>query len=239
MFFQLKGVNVKVVVIIPAFNEEESISDVIKSVLALSYDYVVINDCSTDATESILQEMKANYVTLPINLGIGGGIQTGYQYAKKNGYDIAIQLDGDGQHDAKYIARLIEVLTEGRADIVIGSRFVEKEGFQSSFVRRAGIVILSTLIKRCSGVFIKDATSGFRAVNKKMIDVFAKDYAQDYPEPEAIITAAMYGARVVEVPVIMNDRQGGSSSISQLKSIYYMIKVSLAIILRRCFEGRR
>ena len=230
----------KILVIIPAYNEEESIEKVIKSLSLVSEDlqYIVINDCSTDTTVNVLRNMNANYINLPINLGIGGGVQTGYLYAREHGFDIAIQLDGDGQHDAKYIPELILPIVEGRADITIGSRYVNNEGFQSSRMRRFGIRFLSRLIKICCGVQVRDVTSGFRAVNRKMIEVFADEYAQDYPEPEAIITAAMHGARFEEVPVIMNERQGGQSSISQLKSVYYMTKVSMAIVLRRFFEGR-
>ena len=231
----------KILIIIPAYNEEDSIEKVIKSLTMVSeeFDYVVINDCSTDATESVLKRMNANYISLPINLGIGGGVQTGYIYAKEKGYDIAIQLDGDGQHDAKYISNLIEPILVGCADMTIGSRFINNEGFQSSMMRRVGIVFLNWLIRICCGVQIKDVTSGFRAVNKKTIELFAEEYAQDYPEPEAIITAAFHNVRIKEIPVVMTERQGGKSSISQIKSIYYMIKVSLAIIFKRCFEGRK
>lgn len=226
----------KTLIIIPAYNEKDNIKKVIASldkVTADHVDYLVVNDCSKDNTESILKEMGANYVNLPVNLGIGGGVQTGYKYAEVNDYDIAIQIDGDGQHDPAYVETLIKPLLDDEADIVIGSRFLTKEGFQSSALRRFGINFLSCIIKICCGVKVYDVTSGFRAVNKEFIHFYAHDYAQDYPEPEAIIAGALAGARIKEVPVIMYERIGGESSISSFKSIYYMIKVSIAIIVKR------
>lgn len=230
----------KILVMIPAYNEEESIEKLIENMrqIADKVDYIVINDCSIDYTKKILDKVGANYLDLPINLGIGGGIQTGYMYAMENNYDIAIQMDGDGQHDFRYIDNLIEPIVNDQADVVIGSRFMDREGFQSSFIRRLGIRFLNTVIRCCCGVIIKDATSGFRAVNQKMIKIFANDYAQDYPEPEAIVSAAVNHARILEVPVIMHERTGGISSISAGKSIYYMIKVSLGVILQRIILGR-
>ncbi len=222
-------------VIIPAYNEEKNIINVVNNIKkdCPEVDYVVINDCSKDNTEKILEENKFNYISLPVNMGIGGGVQTGYKYAVANGYDIAIQIDGDGQHDPKYIKKLIQPIIDGKADMTIGSRFIEKEGFQTSFMRRVGINFLNRLIKICCGQNITDVTSGFRATNKRLTKEFAKNYAQDYPEPEAIIHSVLKGFKVQEVPVIMHERQEGESSINMTKSIYYMIKVSLAIILCR------
>lgn len=157
----------------------------------------------------------------------------------EHGYDIAIQFDGDGQHDASYIKDLIAPIESGQADVVIGSRFIEKQGFQSSVMRRMGINFLSGLIKLLCGVKVKDVTSGMRAVNKKMIREFARNYAQDYPEPEAILAAGLMDARIVEVPVCMHERQNGVSSINAFKSVYYMIKVSLALIIERLTAKRR
>lgn len=230
----------KVLVIIPAFNEEENILKVLNRMQNQysQYDYLVINDCSRDNTEKILSEGNYNYVSLPVNLGIGGAVQTGYRYALKNNYDIAIQMDGDGQHNPEYIKDIIVPIANGEADSVIGSRFITKEGFQSSGLRRMGIKFLSGLIYLTCGIRVYDVTSGFRAVNKKCIRLFAEEYAQDYPEPEAIVASAMQHIRIKEVPVIMNEREGGVSSISGLKSIYYMIKVSLAILISR-LTGRR
>ena len=226
----------KVLVIIPAYNESVNISNVIEKLendccgLEYKVDYLVVNDCSTDNTLSVLKREKSSYVSLPINLGIGGGVQCGYIYALEREYDIAIQLDGDGQHDSAYLDAIVLPILEGEADVVIGSRFIEKEGFQSSALRRTGINFLSNVIKLVSGVRVKDVTSGFRAANRKAIELFAKDYAQDYPEPEAIVKCVKNKLRIKEVPVVMKERQGGESSISPLKSIYYMIKVTIAII---------
>lgn len=225
----------KALIIIPAYNESESILKTLEDIglHAGKVDCVVINDCSSDGTEQVLRENHANYISLPCNLGIGGGVQTGYKYAKENGYDLAIQFDGDGQHDARFIRDLVRPLEAGEADIAIGSRFIKKEGFQSTSLRRAGILFLSKLIHALCGVRVLDVTSGMRAVNRRMIELYSNTYAQDYPEPEAILVAAMHGARIMEVPVEMRERQAGKSSINPLRSIYYMIKVSLALILTK------
>ena len=231
----------KILVIIPAYNEQDSIINVIKKLKkdCPRADYVVINDCSKDNTLSVLKENNTSFVNLPINLGIGGGVQTGYKYALENGYDIAIQIDGDGQHDTAYLDKVIAPIEEGVADIAIGSRFIDKEGFQSSGMRRAGIKFLSALIKICCGTKVRDVTSGFRAVNRKYIKMYAYDYPTDYPEPEAIVQASVDGAKIAEVPVIMKERETGQSSIYAWKSIYYMIKVSLAIIICRISKRRK
>lgn len=225
----------KVLIIIPAYNEEKNIKKVVDNLIYnyKKFDYIVINDCSTDSTEKILKENKYNYLNLPVNLGIGGGVQTGYKYALENDYDIAIQMDGDGQHDPRFFEDVISPIEKGNADIVIGSRFITKKGFQSTVLRRIGINFLSKLIYSISGISVNDVTSGYRAVNKKFIKIYANEYAQDYPEPEAIVNAAMYKGRILEYPVIMHERIGGESSISLGKSIYYMIKVSLSIIMYR------
>lgn len=231
----------RTLVIIPAYNEEESIMTVITK-LRQDYpqaDYVVINDCSKDGTGQVLENNHANYVSLPLNLGIGGGVQTGYKYALDNGYDIAVQVDGDGQHDTAYLKNVIKPIEDDTADFVIGSRFIDKEGFQSSGIRRAGIHFLSGLIKLCCGTRVYDATSGFRAVNREYIKLYAGDYPVDYPEPEAIVKASLCGARISEVPVVMKERTSGKSSISPIKSIYYMIKVSIAIIICRMSNRRK
>ncbi|MDO4287877.1 MAG: glycosyltransferase family 2 protein [Eubacterium sp.] len=231
----------RVLVIIPAYNEEEAIIDVVDNLKKSNdmVDYVIINDCSTDNTESILKQEKFNYISLPVNLGIGGGVQTGYRYAVENNYDIALQMDGDGQHDPEYIKNIIQPIVDGKADMVIGSRFIEKNGFQSSGLRRVGIKFLSGLIKLCCGTKVLDVTSGFRATGKQMTAFFANNYAEDYPEPEAIIAATLNGFKVKEVAVLMHERQGGESSINAVRSIYYMIKVSLAIIIYRLGNLRK
>lgn len=232
---------VKILLIIPAYNEADNIGRVVENLIRNfpQYDYVIVNDGSSDGTGELCMEKGYQVLNLPINLGIGGAVQTGYRYALKYGYDIAVQLDGDGQHDASYVKRLIEPLLEGEADVVIGSRFLRREGFQSSRSRRIGINILSDLIWLCTGKRIRDVTSGFRAVNRRFITIYAEDYPSDYPEPEAIITAVMHRGRVAEVPVVMKEREGGTSSITFRKSVYYMIKVTLAILVKRISYGIR
>lgn len=225
----------KVLVIVPAYNESESIEKVVDSLKNLGdeIDYLVVNDCSTDNEEEVLRNIAANHILLPVNLGIGGAVQAGYQYAVAHDYDVAIQIDGDGQHDPAYIKKLIEPVVNGEADMAIGSRFITKEGFQSSGLRRTGITMLSVLIRLVCGVKVYDVTSGFRATNRYMTNLYANEYAQDFPEPEAIVACVMAGGTVKEVPVIMREREAGTSSIHSFKSIYYMIKVSLAVILKR------
>lgn len=229
----------KVLVIIPAYNEANNIENTVQSLLNEDFgvDYLVINDCSRDNTLDVLRKNRYSHINLPINLGIGGGMQTGYKYALRNDYDIAIQMDGDGQHIPGYIKDLLEPIINEEADLTVGSRFLNKEGFQSSRMRRVGISFLSGLIYLCCGVRVKDVTSGFRAANRKTIKLFAQNYAQDYPEPESLVSCAVAGIRISEVPVVMKERNSGKSSITSLKSIYYMIKVSTAIILRR--EGSK
>ena len=231
----------RTLVIVPAYNEEKNVSSVIKNLREFcpEYDIIVVNDCSQDNTSGILEELQVNYLTLPVNLGIGGAVQSGYLYALRNGYDAAVQFDGDGQHEADYIDDLLRPIVEDNADITIGSRFIEKKGFQSSAARRTGINLLSAVIRLLSGVEVKDVTSGMRAVNRKMIKLYASDYAQDYPEPEAVLSAALHDARILEVPVEMRERASGKSSINSFKSVYYMIKVSLALVLSRMTSEKK
>ncbi len=231
----------RVLVIIPCYNEEKNLERVITRLKkeAADVDYLIVNDSSTDNSELVCKNLNYNYITLPVNLGIGGGVQSGYIYAKDHNYDIAVQMDGDGQHNPAYLQHVIKPVANGELDMCIGSRFITKEGFQTSFLRRLGISILSTIIKILCNKRVKDVTSGFRACNKELIDYFAKNYAQDYPEPEAIISAVLGGWRVGEAPVIMDERIAGTSSISPLKSVYYMIKVSLSLIVFRITQGRK
>ena len=178
-------------------------------------------------------------VSLPFNLGIGAAVQTGFQYAQRYGYDIAVQIDGDGQHDAAYLEKIISPILHDEADMVVGSRFLEKnEGFQSSFSRRLGINFFVQLINVLTGVKVNDPTSGFRAYNKKMIALFSKYYPHDFPEPEAIVVAQQEGGRILEVPVSMRAREAGSSSIRYFKTLYYMVKVTLAILLHMIRQRR-
>lgn len=229
----------RTLVLIPCYNEEENIVRVIERLRCVrpDVDYLVLNDCSTDGSRDVLRKGGYNYLDLPINLGIGGGVQCGYRYAREHDYDVTIQMDGDGQHDPAYLEQVIAPIEEGRLDMCIGSRFITKEGFQTSFMRRLGINFLSLLIRILTGVKIFDVTSGFRACGKEMTSFFADHYAQDYPEPEAIVMALMHGFQVGEAPVVMEERQGGVSSINPLRSIYYMVKVSVALVIVR-LSGR-
>lgn len=231
----------KVLVIIPAYNEQESILSVVTELKSLhpDYDYLVVNDCSTDSTEKILRENNLNHISLPLNLGIGGGVQSGYRYAVQEHYDIAVQMDGDGQHDPAYLDEVVGPVARGECDMCVGSRFITRDGFQSSALRRFGIKFLSGLIKLNCKVKVYDVTSGYRATNAALNEYYADDYAQDYPEPEAIVSAVVSGFTVKEAPVVMRERAGGVSSIRAFKSVYYMIKVSLAIILCRVIHRRK
>ncbi len=230
----------KKLIIIPAYNESENIKNTVENIKtnAPDFDYVVINDCSTDNTLEILKENNYNYVSLPINLGIGGAVQTGYKYAMEHDYDVAVQVDGDGQHDPVFLNYMADYLKEHELDMVIGSRFIDKEGFQSSFTRRMGIVYFTVLIRILTGKKITDPTSGLRMAGKNVIALFADSYPVDYPEPETAVTAINNGMKIEEIPVIMKERQGGVSSITMKKSVYYMVKVTLAIIIER-LRGRR
>ena len=225
----------RVLVIIPAYNEAASIENTVRKLQndVPEADYIVINDCSKDTTAEVLENNNFSYLSLPVNLGIGGAVQSGYRYALKNNYDIAVQLDGDGQHDSAYLKELIAPIEKEEADITIGSRFIEKKGFQSSGIRRFGIRLLNGMLRMTTGKKITDCTSGFRAVNRKFIALYASQYPMDYPEPEAIVYASVHGARIKEVPVVMQERTAGESSIRPFHSGYYMLKVSLAILLCR------
>lgn len=233
----------KTLLIIPAYNEEENILATVKKIQEYSkeVDYVVVNDGSTDNTEKILKDNNINTIKLVNNLGIGGAVQTGYKYAYENQYDIAIQFDGDGQHDVNYIPNICESLINGQADMCIGTRYLDKTSseFQSTFMRRLGSNILTICIKLFTGKKITDPTSGFRAVNKKVIEEFAKNYPTEYPEPESTVSLLVSGYTVKEVPVSMNERTGGVSSIRLWKSIDYMTKVVLAIIIDSISFRRR
>lgn len=230
-----KDINVKTLIIIPAYNEEKNIQIVVDNLTQCypQYHYCIINDCSTDRTLEICQKENYHYISLCTNLGIGGGVQTGYLYALENNYDITVQIDGDGQHDPAYIAEMIEAMQKAEADMVIGSRFLKNEGFQTSASRRIGIRLINSLIYMCCGVKITDSTSGLRVCSKRMTKFFANCYAPDYPEPEAIVSAALHGYKVMEYPVVMRERLGGASSINLKRSIYYMFKVTFAILLQK------
>lgn len=231
----MKDTKHKILVLIPCYNEEENIVATVERLKSTcpAVDFLVINDCSTDQSAALLRAHGYPYLDLPVNLGIGGGVQCGYRYARDNGYDVAVQMDGDGQHDPAYLLSVVDPVLRGEADLCIGSRFLTGDGFQSSFMRRVGIRFLSAMIRLLCGERILDVTSGFRATNARMTAYFADHYASDYPEPEAILAASLAGYRVGEAPVVMRERQGGVSSISSVKSAYYMIKVSLSLIIDR------
>ncbi|MCQ4970511.1 glycosyltransferase family 2 protein [Lactococcus lactis] len=237
----------KILLIIPAYNESEGITQVVQKVeqyrIKSKYmiDYIVINDGSTDNEEEILRKNEINHVELIQNLGIGGAVQTGYKYALEKGYDIAIQYDGDGQHDIESLPCLIEPLLSGVADFTVGSRFLEDSNseFQSSTTRQVGIRILSALIFMTSKIRIKDVTSGYRAANKKVISQFVGRYPSQYPEPESYMHLFAENIRVKEVGVRMFERETGTSSINLFKGISYMISVSLAILFSAIMGGKR
>lgn len=223
----------KKLAIIPAYNEEGNIEKTVRDIEqnAPGFDYVIINDCSTDRTLSICHKNGYNVVNLPVNLGIGGGVQTGYLYAWRNGYDVAVQFDGDGQHTASFLNIMAEHLTKNDLDMVIGSRYITKDGFQSSGMRRLGIRYFTGLIRLLTGRRITDPTSGMRMVNRSVIELFAKDYPKDYPEPESVTTVLRRKKKVEEIPVVMNAREAGVSSISPVNAVYYMIKVTAAVVV--------
>ena len=226
----------KVLIIIPAFNEEESIFNTLNTLInTTGYNYIVINDGSTDNTKKILEDNNFNYIDLPVNLGIGGAMQTGYKYALRNSYDYAIQLDADGQHDPVDLHNLVEEIKKTNYDMVIGSRFVEKSNYKGSLIRRIGIYYFYYMILLMSRLKITDSTSGYRIVNKKVIKEFTDYYPLDYPEVEVLVYLASKKYQIKEIKVEMKARQGGKSSITPLKSIYYMIKVTYFSFVRSVF----
>jgi glycosyltransferase involved in cell wall biosynthesis len=224
----------RVLIIVPAYNEAESIGVVIDNVRTHApwADVVVVNDGSSDATACIAEARGTFVLNLPYNLGIGGAVQTGYKFAEEQGYDVAIQVDGDGQHPAESIPELLTRLQTGQADMIIGSRFVsERSDYRVPFARLVGIKILSAVISLLSRRPVTDPTSGFRAANRDVIRLLARMYPRDYPEPEAIVLLHREGYVVAEVAVKMNPRSGGTSSISLLDGLFYVVKVLLAIAI--------
>ena len=229
----------KILLIIPAYNEQDNIlnvCDIIKDYNTKNkqkLDYIVINDGSSDNTLKILKDNKLNYINLINNLGIGGAVQTGYKYALEHDYDIAIQFDGDGQHDVNFVEDICKPIFEGKANMTIGSRFVEgsTSEFKSTKARQMGIKIISSFIKFFTSEKLYDVTSGFRAVDRGLIAQFAIDYPLEYPEPISTTQILKEGKHVSEVPVEMNERSGGVSSIRSWKNAYYMINVLLSIMI--------
>ncbi len=223
----------KTIAIVPAFNESKNIGGVIED-LRTHYPtakILVINDCSIDHCDAVVRLFGESVISLPINLGIGGAVQTGLKYALDNGYDIAFQFDGDGQHMASEVEKIVLPIIRREADVVIGSRFLGTNGYQSSLIRRFGIEIFrlvnSLLIRRK----ITDNTSGFRAYNRRAIEFLSLFYPQDYPEPEAVIELFRNGFQIIEVPTLMRERKQGHSSIRTFGSGYYMIKVLMASLI--------
>lgn len=223
----------RVLAIMPAYNEEESLGTTLDELVSVrpDIDALVVDDGSADKTADVARRHGATVISLPMNLGIGGAVQTGLVYAAQQGYDIAIQFDADGQHMAGEIEKILSVVKDGQADVAIGSRFLSSGGFRSSLARRLGIRIFELVISVAVWHKITDATSGFRAFNSAAISFLAKDYPCDYPEVEAVVLLAKNGFRIKEVAVQMRERLAGRSSIRPLQSVYYMVKVLLAILM--------
>jgi glycosyltransferase involved in cell wall biosynthesis len=221
------------IAIVPALNEQETVGRVIDEMRAFDsgFDIVVVDDGSTDRTAGAAADLGAHVLRLPFNLGIGGAMQTGFRFAFEQGYDIAVQIDGDGQHDPSQLPKIVGPVLAGEADLCVGSRFTGDGAYRSSFVRRIGIKIFASVVSAVVRQKVTDTTSGFRAVNRKGIALFAADYPHDYPEVEATVMCVKHKLRLKEVPVEMRERGGGASSITALRSVYYMTKVLLAIFV--------
>ena len=223
----------RIALIVPAFNEARNLPRLAERLgaHARGCDVCVVDDGSTDGTARVAASLGWTVLRLPVNLGIGGAVQAGYLWALQRGHDVAVQVDGDGQHDPAFLSALLAPLEAGDADLVIGSRFLSEGGFRSTIVRRAGIRYLSWFLRLRCGARVTDATSGFRAAGRRAIELFARYYPSDYPEPEAIALAKRAGLRLDEVPVRMSERAHGHSSITALRTLYYLVKVSLALVL--------
>jgi glycosyltransferase involved in cell wall biosynthesis len=220
----------RVLAIVPAHNEEAAVGEVVRELTARGdLDVLVVDDGSTDGTRREARTAGARVLSLPFNLGIGGAVQSGYLFARRHGYDVAIQVDGDGQHLPSEIDRLLPPLAAGEADLVLGSRYVEETAYRSTFPRRMGMILFSWVVSRVTRRRFLDTTSGFRAASRSVIDYLAEHYPQDYPEVEALVLLSRSGFRIVEVPCRFRERTGGSSSITPVRSIYYVVKVLLAI----------
>ena len=221
------------IAIVPALNEEGAIGSVIDEIRAFdgSFDVVVIDDGSADRTGEVAAARGAHVLRLPFNLGIGGAVQTGFRFAYENGYELAVRVDGDGQHDPSELPKIVQPVLVGDADICVGSRFAGERSYRSSRSRRVGIHLLAWIVSRIIGQRVTDTTSGFQALNRRGIALFAADYPHDYPEVEATVMVAKHRLRLVEVPVTMRERAAGRSSITALRSVYYMAKVLLAIFV--------
>ena len=223
----------KRIAIVPAFNEEGAIGGVIEEIRAFdpSFDVLVVDDCSHDATAAVARRHGAVVVTLPFNLGIGGAVQTGFRYAAQHDYGLAARIDGDGQHDPSELSELVDAVVSGRTDICVGSRFAGADGYRSSRSRRIGIRILARTVSLLTHQRVTDTTSGFQVLDRKAIELFAADYPHDYPEVEAAVMLHKHRLRMSEVPVRMRERVAGRSSIRGFQTVYDMAKVMLAILI--------
>lgn len=227
-----KNLSKRTLIIIPAYNEEGSIAAVVENIRkhGADADVLVVNDGSQDRTARTARESGAQVITLPYNMGIGSAVQSGMLFAKEKGYHFAVQVDGDGQHPANEIPSLLAALKDG-VDVAIGSRFVQSTAYRPPFFRAFGIKLFSFLVSSIVGKKVYDTTSGFRAINRKAIVLLAETYPHDYPEVEALITLHRNGMKFIEIPVEMNYRQEGKSSISATAGVYYMLKVTLAVLV--------
>jgi hypothetical protein len=224
---------VRRIAVVPAFNEERNIGRLLAELAALDPDLevVVVSDGCTDRTAEVAETAGAHVVALPFNIGIGGAVQTGFRFAWEGGYELAVRLDGDGQHDPAQLRTVVEPVVAGEADLAIGSRFLEGGGYRSSAARRIGIRVLARVVSWIAHQRLTDTTSGFQALNRRAIRLFAADLPHDYPEVEGLVMAIRHHLRVKEVPVTMREREHGRSSIGSLASVYYMIKVLLAVFV--------
>ena len=224
----------RIIAVVPAYEEEGAIGGVVAEILATDsrLDVVVVDDGSSDGTANAAAAAGATVVALPFNLGIGGAVQTGFRFALEQGYEVAVRLDGDGQHDPAELPKLLAPLEAGEADIVTGSRFADGDtAYRPPLARRAGIVFFAKLVSLLTRQRVTDTTSGFQALNRRGISLFAGDYPSDYPEVEATLLVLKHRLRLVEVPVRMREREHGTSSITFLGSVYYMLKVTLALLV--------
>jgi glycosyltransferase involved in cell wall biosynthesis len=224
----------RIVAVVPAYNEAAVIAKVIDEIHAADprLDVVVVDDASTDDTASVARSRGATVLRLPFNVGIGGAVQTGFKYAREHGYLLAVRLDGDGQHDAGELPKLIVLVERGEANLVIGSRFAEAGGsYRPPFARRIGIRVFARLVSLLGGQRVSDTTSGFLALDRLGIELFAREYPHDYPEVEATLVAVRSGLRLAHVQVEMREREAGRSSITFVRSLYYIVKVMLALLV--------
>jgi len=224
----------RVVAVVPAWNEAGAIGGVVDEIRAFDpqIDVVVVDDASTDDTAGVARAHGAKVLALPFNIGIGGAVQTGFRYARDEGYDVAVRLDGDGQHAAEELGKLLAPIRAGDAELVIGSRFVDPAGtYRPPFARRMGIRVFARLVSLLGGQKVTDTTSGFSALDRTAIELFATEYPHDYPEVESTLVALRSGLRLAQVQVDMRERQAGTSSITFVRSLYYIVKVMLALLV--------